>query len=171
MESQKSNLTLIESSLEKSLASAHQELAWYDTHQPKIFEWLDTTYPSEDYRLPKKIRPTTYEIRLTPHLEEGNFTFDGEVTIEMDVLENTSSVVLLANQLKIKEITVTASGKPLEVSGYNINDTTHRFNIYLSTIVSDGTKLSARITYTGFLNEKMKGFYRSSYVDRNGKTR
>lgn len=34
-----------------------------------------------DVRLPRSVLPDTYELKLTPFIWEGNFTFNGEVTL------------------------------------------------------------------------------------------
>ena len=172
MERYESNLAEIKDSLQTYLTHALKELTWYDIYSQQIFEWLDKTYLSEDYRLPTTIHPTLYEIYLTPYLKEKNFTFDGEVRIEMQVLKNTSSIVLLANELTIKEILVYIdSVHSVNVSRYILNANTHKFTIHLETMLVAGTKVSANIKYSGILNDKMKGFYRSSYVNEKGETR
>ncbi|XP_043289822.1 uncharacterized protein [Venturia canescens] len=165
-------LRSIEPSLIDHLKAANEELEWYSEYSPGIFEWLDRTYPSSDFRLPTKIYPESYDIYLKPSLDENNFTFDGEVNINMIVVENTSSIVLLANELTINEIIAFVDAVDIPgVSSYTINATSHRFTIYLKSLVPAGSKLFLYISYTGMLNDKMVGFYRSSYVDKNGKTR
>lgn len=167
----KSNVSAIEESLKSYLSRAYKELDWYNNYSPQIFEWLDKTYPNSDYRLTKNIYPTSYKIYLTPYFD--NFTFDGRVEINVNVMQNTSSIVLHANKLTIKKINVSENsleGNSLTVSSYFINPKTHKFTIYLSTTVSDGSNLTVNIEYTGILNNKMEGFYRSYYKDDYGST-
>lgn len=172
IENYRETLGSIEPTLKNYLNTAYEELEWYDKYSPEIFEWLDKTYPSSDYRLPNKIYPESYEIYLKPFLDENNFTFDGEVNINMIVTQSTSSIVLLANDLTIHEIIafVDAVNIP-KVSSYTMNSTNHRFTIYLKSIVPAGSKLALYISYSGLLGDKMVGFYRSSYDDKSGKTR
>ncbi|XP_015604734.1 uncharacterized protein LOC107272255 [Cephus cinctus] len=166
-----SNLTSIVRSLRSYLARAHYELNWYTEYSPQIYEWLDTAYPSKSHRLPRTIYPSSYDIFVTPYLEEDNFVFDGKVTIMMTVAENTSAIILQANELTINSIIVFKNLiYPLKVSSYTLNPTTHRFNIYLDSTVVAGTILSVYISYSGILNDDMTGFYRSSYRDEDGKT-
>ena len=54
---------------------------------------------SSAYRLPANVRPTAYRLTLTPDLE--NFTFEGQVSIDLDVSEPTARVLLNAAELEI----------------------------------------------------------------------
>ncbi|KAH0552187.1 hypothetical protein KQX54_006650, partial [Cotesia glomerata] len=167
----KNNLSAIEESLKSYLSRAYKELDWYNNYSPQIFEWLDKTYPNSDYRLSKNTYPSSYKIYLTPYFD--NFTFDGRVEINVSVMQNTSSIVLHANNLNIKQISVSENsleGNSLRVSSYFINSTTHKFTIYLSSTVNDESNLTVNVEYSGVLNDKMEGFYRSYYKDDNGNT-
>lgn len=158
--------------IEPFITRAQENIDWYDLHSPEIFEWLDTKYPSTDYRLPTSIIPLKYDIYLTPYIIEKNFTFDGETQIAMKTTRNVSSVVLHANKLTIRNISAKINSvQPLKISSYQLNSTTHRLSIYFTTTVIEETKLTIIIHYTGILNNKMEGFYRSSYNDSSGKTR
>ena len=57
------------------------------------------------YRLAQAVWPTRYFIHLTPNLETA--TFDGEVTVELDVRESTSTISFNAIELELGEVTVT----------------------------------------------------------------
>ncbi|KAK0093218.1 hypothetical protein PV326_014028 [Microctonus aethiopoides] len=165
------NFTTAAKSLDLFVTRAHEELTWYDNNIPRIFEWLDTTYKSSDYRLPKSINPIAYTIFLSPNLENDKFTFDGSVNIQMNVNENITSIVLHANELTINDIydiEVKTDEKKLDVSNYSINSLTEKLTIYLTTTVNAATVLELSIQYSGKLNNKMMGFYRSSYEDDNG---
>ncbi|XP_044004939.1 uncharacterized protein LOC122850036 isoform X2 [Aphidius gifuensis] len=157
--------------VDKNMTRGKDEDDWYDLHGPRIFEWLDKKYPSKDYRLPTTVKPLKYKIYLTPFLVEKNFTFNGEVEIKMQAKTNVSSVVLHADKLTIQKITTRIdSVKLLEVSSYQLNSTTQKLTIYFNKFVQADTKFYVTIHYTGILNNKMEGFYRSSYEDNTGKT-
>ena len=158
--------------LKSYLTQAHYELIWYDKYTPKIWEWLETTYPSKNYRLPKIIEPLTYKIHMQPYFEDKNFKFEGDVKISMQVLQNTSRIILQSNDLSIQEIKVfDNSGNELDYYSFVMNNSTHRLSIYLKTTIGAGNKIEASFKYSGPLNNLMEGFYRSSYADKNGKTR
>jgi aminopeptidase N len=68
-----------------------------------------TKYPKIDVRLPRAVTPESYTIRIIPFIYEGNFTFNGEVSVVIKVKETTSNVTLHFNDLKIHEDTVTVT--------------------------------------------------------------
>ncbi|KAJ9085937.1 hypothetical protein DSO57_1009263 [Entomophthora muscae] len=57
--------------------------------------------------LPKSARPTHYVLTLTPDLEK--FTFEGQVTISLEILETTSQIVLNSNELDITHASIKCS--------------------------------------------------------------
>jgi aminopeptidase N len=65
--------------------------------------------PKLDVRLPRAVIPDSYTIKIIPFIHEGNFTFNGEVAIIMNVTEATSNVTLHFNDIKIHEDTVTVA--------------------------------------------------------------
>ena len=65
-----------------------------------------TKSPKLDVRLPRAIRPDSYLIKIMPFIYEGNFTFNGEVSIVVNVTEDTSNITLHFNDMKIHEDSV-----------------------------------------------------------------
>ena len=59
--------------------------------------------------LPAEVRPVTYHIRLSPNLTA--FTFAGEETVEIEVLEPTSRIVVNAAELEIQEAHLLQDGQ------------------------------------------------------------
>jgi aminopeptidase N len=66
-----------------------------------------TKSPKLDVRLPRAVTPDSYMIKIIPFIYEGNFTFNGEVAVIINVTEATSNVTLHFNDIKIHEDTVT----------------------------------------------------------------
>ena len=48
----------------------------------------------EEYRLPRHIIPSAYNIRLLPFIEVGNFTTHGEVQIHAHCIEEADNITL-----------------------------------------------------------------------------
>ena len=124
-------------------------------------------------RLPQVLKPLTYEIRLHPDLK--TFKFDGSVSIVVEALGNTNRVVFHQKGLSFSKSDVLIS----EVnSGQNMGVHDMRFDlddeqVILKTnrLLRKGHEYAINITkFTGNLNEKLEGFYKSSYI-RNGKAR
>ncbi len=122
--------------------------------------------------LPLNINPTRYDITLTPDLTA--FTFTGVTTIELTTTAHdvsTSQIILHAKELCFASASYTIKGNPDEVHeaeeiSINMKSTTVSFG-FSSPIPPDST-LVLTIHYSGFLNNQMAGFYRSSYTDIHG---
>ncbi|KAF5299269.1 hypothetical protein FQA39_LY02442 [Lamprigera yunnana] len=122
-----------------------------------------------DVRLPRSIIPEYYDIKLIPFLQEGNFTFNGEVKIKLNVTENTTNITLHADELFIDETSINVydmSNDTSSISVRNIeNDTEKQFLIInLTKELDAGKQYTLRILFIGTLNNLMQGFYRSSYL-------
>lgn len=150
---------------------ANNELKWYDDNAGKIFKFLrsQTVNLPTNYRLEVTARPTAYDIHIDPYFEERDFTFDGLVTIDMNVEKDTFEIILHANDIEIISIE-DKSKKYLGLTSV-LEPKTQKMIIFFNSIVPAGTKLSLVIKYKGHLRDDMKGFYRSSYVDANNKTK
>ncbi len=119
------------------------------------------TSPNADpYRLPAAVRPRRYDVRLRPSLDAA--TFSGDVTISLDIQEATDTIVLNAIELELG--TVQLDGADV---AWSLDDTTERLAIELGTERSPG-EATLFISFTGILNDKLRGFYRSTYVDADG---
>lgn len=134
------------------------------TQRPKPSE--NATEPN--LRLPRSIRPVSYRLKLTPFVFEGNFTFDGEVVIRLNVLEPCKNITLHATDLNIAKVSVLEIGNR-HISIQRIeNDTEKDFLIvHLNEQLRVEKEYLIYIDYTGVLNDLLKGFYRSSYMENN----
>ena len=115
---------------------------------------------SKSVRLSKNVVPVEYDLQIHPDLE--NFTFEGVETILLEILKPTKTLTLHSKELEI--ITASISGVFAKIS-YDEKSETATFTF--SKIIPKGkTKLT--LVFKGILNDKMRGFYKSSYVF-NGK--
>ncbi len=113
------------------------------------------------YRLPRTVLPSRYQVSLVPDLDNASFT--GTVSIEAEAVESASELVLNAIELEIHSVTVNGAG-----ATYTLNEELER--LIIDTPVTPGA-LTIDIAFTGILNDKLRGFYRSTFVDDSGKTR
>jgi puromycin-sensitive aminopeptidase len=118
-----------------------------------------------DYRLPATAVPARYEIRLEPDLEAA--TFAGEETVTLTVKEPVSEIVLNAAELAIQSVSVaTADGATVEGSAA-LDEAAERASLRFPTPIPPGEhRLTLR--FTGILNDRLHGFYRSTYKDASG---
>jgi puromycin-sensitive aminopeptidase len=123
--------------------------------------------------LPESVVPANYKLHLSPNLE--NFTFAGVVSIEVDIRQPVREITLHAAELEIKasNVDVSLNAKPSSV----ISPLEVRFDqeaetatfVFAEELPVGGASLE--IEYTGILNDKMNGFYRSKYTTASGETK
>lgn len=113
------------------------------------------------YRLPTNVVPETYHIVLTPDLER--FVFSGSETIHVRVQEATNVIVVNANEVELQEAVLTdASGTRLE--GTVELDSEHEFaKITFASVIETG-EYDLQLKFTGEINDKLNGWYRSFYT-------
>jgi puromycin-sensitive aminopeptidase len=111
----------------------------------------------DPYRLPTGVRPERYEVRLRPSLGDASFT--GSVRIELRVDAPTDVVVLNADELTITGCEI--DGQPADA---RLEPDTERLFVTPTTPITAATSVLT-IEFEGILNDKLRGFYRSTYVD------
>ncbi|MCX6747894.1 MAG: M1 family aminopeptidase, partial [Candidatus Nomurabacteria bacterium] len=114
----------------------------------------------QSVRLSKNIIPLEYDITLHPDLE--NFTFEGVEVITMSVFKKTKTLVLHSKELEIE--TVSILNKKEKIFAHKISYDLKRetTNFEFKDFIDEG-KTKITIVFKGILNDKMRGFYKSSY--------
>lgn len=129
------------------------------------------------YRLPTNVLPELYDLEFTPNLRD--FTFLGVAAIDVKVKEKTDTIVLNAIDLKITDAKLTRINLVAETPRVPTKATAET-----GTVAVDAEHEQVRITFkipleknglyrlhldfTGELNDKLRGFYRSHYLDEKG---
>lgn len=125
----------------------------------------------QDVRLPTNVKPEMYFLKLVPYIYEGNFTFDGEISIILIVRNDTQLLTFHAVDLNFHDLKVYQKddGKMLRIVK-RTEDVPRQFQILtLSETLKSGKRYVLNATYTGILNDNLHGFYRSSYDEKNVK--
>jgi len=126
-----------------------------------------TAAASDAFRLPRTVEPHVYRIEIEPDV--GSATFSGTVGIDVTVHETVEQIVLNAAELAVSDVEVrTASG---EVIGCTVSfaDELEQVIFHPSSALAPGpSTLTCR--FTGTLNDKLRGFYRSTFTDDAGAT-
>ncbi len=116
-------------------------------------------------KLPPNVRPTAYELKLTPDL--AHFTFAGEVDITIEVLSPTASITLNAIELDITGARLVTGSGPAVVGEATYDVSAETATIAFPSQIRPGPA-TLSLTFTGTLNDRLRGFYRSRYVDGDG---
>lgn len=134
---------------------------------------------SDDYRLPDDVIPKEYNINLEPTFESSDntsFTFKGRAEITLDVIKNTNTIKFHAKELNFSKISLTYENNKI-IENIPIKD---KFEEDLKrdfvTVTLEKGNLNATmknlklsLDYKGTLNDELRGFYRSSYQNKEGK--
>ncbi len=122
----------------------------------------------DPYRLPRSVEPTSYRIELAPDLDEARFS--GSVEIDVRVHEQVGRIVLNAAELEIAAASVLPrGGDPLEARA-DLDETTERLVLTLPRDLASG-EATVRLSFAGTLNDSLRGFYRSTFTDAQGRAR
>jgi tricorn protease interacting factor F2/3 len=105
--------------------------------------------------------PLNYRIRLVPDLTR--FTFEGQVEIRLNLPQPAGEVVLNAVELAIWSCSFTRADQ-LSPCAFRVEPAAEELRIQLPDTVSGEVLLS--IDYTGRINDRMAGFYRSKYLQK-----
>ena len=117
-----------------------------------------------DYRLPRTVIPRHYDIVLEPDLVKASF--EGSVGIDVGVAEATTEIVLNAIELDLHTATVTQDGVEQDAT-IALHEEMERATLTVKTALDPG-QARVEITFTGTLNDDLRGFYRSVYTDASG---
>ena len=118
----------------------------------------------DPYRLPQHVRPTRYHLILEPDLVSA--TFQGRATIALTVLKETRVIVCNALELAIGEAVVEAGGQR-QTASVTLDESLQRCRMTVPEPLAPGT-WQLHIGFRGMLNDKLRGFYRSTYTDQRG---
>ncbi|RKP12682.1 peptidase M1, membrane alanine aminopeptidase [Piptocephalis cylindrospora] len=119
--------------------------------------------------LPTEVHPTHYDLTLTPDLKA--FTFTGYEEIQLVVDREVRKIVLNADEIEIQKAKlIRLVGKTEEtwdITDIDYDKPKQQVTLLLPDTLHPGAdaKPKLQIHFTGILNDKMSGFYRSSYDD------
>jgi puromycin-sensitive aminopeptidase len=117
------------------------------------------------YRLPKSVIPERYELTLAPDL--AAFTYTGEERVTLQISEPVDVILLNAVDLDIYEASLTDGSGTILTGTVSTIEQEERARIALSGVATPGTWM-LDLKFNGILNDKLHGFYRSTYTDENG---
>ena len=119
----------------------------------------------DPYRLPRTVVPSRYDLRLEPDLAAA--TFAGRVEIAVDVAEPVEEIVLNAAELCVTEAVAEGGLGNRQAATVTLEEETERCRLRFGSTLTAG-KWRLTLTFTGLLNDKLRGFYRSKYKNAEG---
>jgi puromycin-sensitive aminopeptidase len=118
--------------------------------------------------LPANIKPNKYRLTLQPDL--NTFTFKGEQTVDVEIVEPTARIVLNAAELEISGVTLRRNGSETSTHSVSLDADTETVTLDFGRTLPPG-RAQLEMEFTGILNDRLVGFYRSEYQDAEGQTR
>ncbi|KAL2022807.1 hypothetical protein VTK56DRAFT_4623 [Thermocarpiscus australiensis] len=117
--------------------------------------------------LPANVVPRHYHVTLEPDFKK--LTFDGTVVIDLDVVDESKSISLHTLELDIHSAKISSGGQTVSSSPSLSYDEAKQVTTFdFDNAVAKGSKAQLEIKFTGQLNDKMAGFYRSTYKNPDG---
>lgn len=124
-----------------------------------------------ELRLPTTVKPEKYYLSIVPYIFEGNFTFDGIVSIVIVAINTTTEITFHGVELVLHEVRLYTKdeGKEITIMKRKEDPPLNFHTITLEKGLEAGKQYVLNITYTGLLNDNLHGFYRSSYEEKGVK--
>lgn len=118
---------------------------------------LSAALPAAAQRLPDTVVPEHYALWFAPDLERD--TFRGRETIRVELKAPTAAVILNAAEITFGEVRITAGGRT-QTARVSLDEAKETATLAVPQTMAAGAA-TIDITYTGILNDKLRGFYRS----------
>src|SRR3989344_6110524 len=126
-----------------------------------------TKRTKNNVRLSKHVVPTKYEISLTPDLEA--FVCEGEEIIHLTLKKPTKTITLHSTELEIESAEILTKTDAVVAQKISYDDKAETATCTFKNNLPKGT-LRLKLVFRGILNDRMHGFYRSSF-EHKGKAR
>lgn len=119
-------------------------------------------------QLPRDVRPTHYELTFAPHAE--SLSFDGQATIELEVLKATDKIVLNAVDMTFKSAKLTpAAGAALDPK-VSVDAANQTATFAFARPLQPGSYRLA-LDYSGKIGTQANGLFAIDYENKDGKKR
>ncbi|MEO5840017.1 MAG: M1 family aminopeptidase [Acidimicrobiales bacterium] len=116
------------------------------------------------YRLPRAVVPSHYSLVLAPDLGHG--VFEGTVDIDATVAAETATISLNALDLEIRNAWLDVAGERVALR-HQVDAADERLHLDPSRTLAPGP-IRIHLEFAGDLNDRLRGFYRSTFVDDGG---
>lgn len=118
-------------------------------------------------RLSPHVVPSKYDVHLKPDLEA--FVFEGEETIHLTLSKPLRALTLHSKDLEIESAEILAASGTMFARKIRYDEKAETATFVFKNDIPEGEAM-LKLVFRGILNDRMHGFYRSSY-EFEGKTR
>ncbi|XP_056878386.1 thyrotropin-releasing hormone-degrading ectoenzyme-like [Takifugu flavidus] len=130
--------------------------------------------PWRNSRLPGTVRPRHYDLQLVVYMD--NFTFSGDVSIELECVDATRFIVLHTDRLEVDRVSVTleggAGGRPINRPGGGVMRINRHFPyaanqmhvVVLHRELKPMRVYRLNMSFDAAIEDELLGFFRSSYT-------
>ncbi len=129
---------------------------------------MATAAQHDEYRLPRTVVPNRYSITVLPDSDLSSF--EGEVAIELTVLEPTPEIVLNAVGLEISRATLRGEDGTERPLGIEPEPRLERVHFLAGDVVPEGPAVLT-CSFSAPIGDRLCGFYRSRFTDTSGRER
>ena len=121
-------------------------------------------------QLPRNVRPSHYEVAIVPHAE--SLSFDGKVTVAIDVLEPTSKITLNAINMKFAKVGLSpvAGGAAQAPATIDVDGSAQTATFAFAKPIAPGHYQLA-MDYTGTIGTQANGIFAIDYPTKSGTKR
>lgn len=122
---------------------------------------------TRSFRLPNNTVPVHYDLRITTNVHNADFIFEGEVRINITVLEASDVITLQFRQLIIRTVNLlNPDGSIFQQNApFRLINEVEFLEIPTTRQLLVGEALVVEVIYSGILREETSGFFRTSYVN------
>ncbi|KIK95297.1 hypothetical protein PAXRUDRAFT_140992 [Paxillus rubicundulus Ve08.2h10] len=125
---------------------------------------------TSDFRLPLDVKPTHYDLTVKTDLRRE--TFEGLVKIDLEVKDETSSLVFNVADLEISDVSIYSHALEIQQvdTSRSFDSEAERGTISFHTALPADSKATLSIAFSGKLTGAMMGYYKSTY-EQDGVTK
>jgi puromycin-sensitive aminopeptidase len=118
-------------------------------------------------RLGRTVLPINYDLEIETDADMAQFS--GRVTIDVEVMEATATIVLHAKDLDVELVDLTQSGKTVAAS-LSIDTASERITVQTERPLAEASA-QLQLRFAAPVSRGLLGYYRSTYVDDSGAER
>jgi aminopeptidase N len=121
-------------------------------------------------QLPRTVRPSHYDVAVTPHADK--LSFDGKVTVTVDVLQPTTSITLNAIDMTFSSVSLTPTKLKIAIAAPKVTvDAKAQTATFTFAQPVPAGEYKLALAYTGKIGTQANGLFAIDYDTKAGKKR